>query len=146
MHRTLLFAVLLSLGTLPSAEAARGGNGNGNGGGGGGGGGDGLVSAPTDFDILYCWGMSTTDPACPVVETVLYEDGTIEAVWITFGDFYSEPTSAWGTWSTKKKDKELKIEWDGGTVYEGTRYADGCYAGTMEATDGLAGAWDGCLL
>jgi len=124
---TLLAAALVS----PLALAAKGGKGK-------------PAPVDQDFEIIYCWG-SSFDPSCPLIETVLYANGDIEATWLSFPPYFDEAISNWGVWEVK--GKKMTIEWDdNGAVYRGTREADGCYAGTMSADSGLTGTWEGCPL
>lgn len=141
--RRLLSASLFTTALLVATLAIAGpGNGNGNGNGNGGNNGGGVTAEA--FDIVYCWGTSTWDPACPVIENTLYSDGTIHNTWISFPPYVDEAADEWGTWSTKRRGTRMTITWDGGAEYSGVLQNDGCYTGSMTAPNGLAGVWRGC--
>jgi hypothetical protein len=103
------------------------------------------ASDAEDFDISYCWGSTTPNPSCPVVETILYDDGEIESTVVRY-DYLGLvfPDENTGTWRLRKAGTKLRIRWDGGVVYRGLATGDGCFEGTMVAPNGLTGAWRGC--
>lgn len=98
---------------------------------------------PRDFELVYCWGtMDHQDigNGCPCAQITLHKrPRDVDVFDCATGNFY--PSS--GQWSKTRRWNEVTFEFDGQVIYHGVKQPDGTYRGTMIASNGFYGVWEG---
>ncbi len=98
---------------------------------------------PKTFELVYCWGGTTQndiDAWCPCAELTLHRrPKTFDVFDCLSGNFVADA----GTWSKKRRWREITFELSNGVVYHGVEQPDGTYFGTMLTPNGVYGVWSG---